>query len=118
LNARPNPEGVRMSIIAGIATPLDDEEIVRFTESLRERLPENTYNMLDSLEKALQSATHGLGDGLVTVSSAKLNGVPHEMVHGTHLTMIRNRSTESDRVPPAVPIIVEDLKRRRAAMKE
>jgi pimeloyl-ACP methyl ester carboxylesterase len=118
LNARPNPEGVRMSIIAGIATPLDDEEIALFTESLREKLPDNTHNMLNGLEKALRSATHGLGDGLVTVSSTKLNGVPHQTVHGTHLTIIRNHSTKSVRVPPAVPIIVEHLKNRRPNANE
>ena len=118
LNARTDPEGVRMLIIAGIATPLDDEEIVLFTESLREKLPDSTHNMLNGLERALQSATHGLGDGLVTVSSTTLDGVSHQTVQGTHLTMIRNHSTKSVRVPPAVPIIVEHLKQRRPAANE
>ena len=107
-----------MSIIAGIATPLDDEEIALFTESLREKLPDNTHNMLNSLEKALRSVTHGLGDGLVTVSSTKLNGVPHQTVLGNHLTMIRNHSTKSVRMPPAVPIIVEHLKHRHPKANE
>ena len=118
LNARPNPEGVRMFVIAGIVTPLDDEEIVLFTESLREKLPDNTHNILNDLENTLRSAMHGLGDGLVTVSSTKLNGVPYQTVHGTHLTMIRNHSTNSVRVPPAVPIIVEHLKQRRPTANE
>jgi pimeloyl-ACP methyl ester carboxylesterase len=113
LNARPAPGGVRMLIIAGIVTPLDDEEIGLFTESLRENLPYNTHDILNGLENALRSATHGLGDGLVTVSSTKLDGVPHQTVHGTHLTIIRNHSTKSVRVPPAVPIIVEHLKQWR-----
>ncbi len=110
LNARPHPEGVRMSIIAGIATHLDDEKIAGFITSTREKLPANTHSMLKGLETALQSATHGLGDGLVTVSSARLDGVPLQTVRGTHLSMIRNYVKESDRVPPAVPIIVEQLK--------
>ena len=101
-----------MLVIAGIATPLDDEEIVLFTKSLREKMPESTHNMLNGLEKALRSATHGLGDGLVTVSSTKLDGVPHQTVQGTHLTIIRNHTTKSVRVPPAIPIIIENLKQR------
>lgn len=51
----------------------------------------------------------GRGDGLVPVDSAKLNGVPLTLVKGTHLTMIRNLSASSKRVPPAVPIIVKML---------
>jgi pimeloyl-ACP methyl ester carboxylesterase len=115
LNARPHPEGVRMSIIAGIATHLDDEIIVGFIASIRKKLPESSDNMLKGLERALQSATHGLGDGLVTVSSTRLEGVPHQTVSGTHLSIIRNYVKESYRVPPAVPIIVEQLKQWKAA---
>jgi len=115
LNARPHPEGVRMSIIAGIATPLDDEKIAGFITSIREKLPENTHSAMKNLERALQSATHGLGDGLVTVSSTRLEGVPHQTVSGTHLTIIRNYVKSSDRVPLAVPIIVEQLKQWKAA---
>jgi pimeloyl-ACP methyl ester carboxylesterase len=114
LNARPHPEGVRMSIIAAIAPPLDDEKTAEFITSLREKLPENTHGMLNGLEKALRSATHGLGDGLVTVSSTRLEGVPHQTVRGTHLSMIRNYVKSSERVPPAVPIIVEQLKQWKA----
>lgn len=114
LNARPHPDGVRMSIIAAIAPPLDDEKITEFITSLREKLPENKHDMLDGLESAILSATHGLGDGLVTVSSTRLEGVPHQTVRGTHLTMIRNYVKSSKRVPPAVPIIVEQLKKWKA----
>jgi hypothetical protein len=55
--------------------------------------------------------TDGLGDGLVTVESTRLAGVPHRTVDGTHLSMIRNITSDSRRIPPAVPIIVERLKR-------
>lgn len=118
LNARPHPEGVRMSIISGIATPLDDEKIAEFITSIREKLPVNTHSALKSLETALRSATHGLGDGLVTVSSTRLDGVPHQTVHGTHLSMIRNYVKSSERVPPAVPIIVDQLKPWKSLAKE
>jgi len=55
--------------------------------------------------------THGLGDGLVTVESTRLEGVPHQTVAGTHLSMIRNITTGSQRIPPAVPTIVDRLKK-------
>jgi hypothetical protein len=48
----------------------------------------------------------------VTVESTRLPGVPHRTVDGTHLSMIRNISSDSRRMPPAVPIIVEQLKRQ------
>jgi len=54
--------------------------------------------------------THGLGDGLVTVESSRLEGVPHLTVEGTHLSMIRNITAGSTRIPPAVPVILEYLK--------
>ncbi|MBW2437513.1 MAG: hypothetical protein JRF29_09555, partial [Deltaproteobacteria bacterium] len=49
------------------------------------------------------------GDGLVTVESTRLEGVPHRTVDGTHMSMIRNMTTRSKRIPPAVPIIIDQL---------
>jgi hypothetical protein len=46
----------------------------------------------------------------VTVESTHLEGVPHRTVVGTHLSMIRNMTTHSQRIPPPVPIIVNQLK--------
>ena len=57
------------------------------------------------------SMAHGLGDGLVTVESTRLEGVPHRTVVGNHLSMIRNVTKNSRRIPPAVPIVVDRLKR-------
>jgi hypothetical protein len=54
--------------------------------------------------------THGLGDGLVTVESTRLEGVPHRTVDGTHLSMIRNITSDRRRTPPAVTIIIDYLK--------
>jgi hypothetical protein len=48
----------------------------------------------------------------VTVESARLEGVPHRTVDGTHLSMIRNITSDSRRIPPAVPIIIDQLKRQ------
>ena len=107
LNARPHPEGVDLLVIAGITTPWSEDEIDSLALSLREQAPENMSPMIDDLKSVLQSMTHGLGDGLVTVDSAQLEGIPFVTVPGTHLTIIRNLSKKSQRIPPAIPIITD-----------
>jgi pimeloyl-ACP methyl ester carboxylesterase len=112
LNARPHPEGVKMSVIAGVATPWDSDEIDRFIISVHDQVPENELHTPSELEKFRISLTDNLGDGLVTVTSSRLEGIPHRIVRGTHLTIIRNVSEEDERIPPAVPIIIAQLKQR------
>ena len=110
LNGRPHPEGVDMLIIAGITSPWNESDINRWVGNLRKKVPADQQERVDELGKDMISMTHGLGDGLVTVESARLEGVPYRTVDGTHLSMIRNISKGSQRMPPAVPIIVERLK--------
>ncbi|WP_022668463.1 esterase/lipase family protein [Desulfospira joergensenii] len=82
LNARPRPRDVDMHIIAARVIPLNQ----RFFDTI--------------------------GDILVTVDSTRLKGVPLTLVRGTHLTMIRNLTRSSTRVPPAIPIIMDILEGR------
>jgi len=63
----------------------------------------------NKMENALLSMSKQIGDGLVSVNSASLSGVPLKIVKGTHLSMIRNILASSQRIPPAVPIIIEQL---------
>jgi pimeloyl-ACP methyl ester carboxylesterase len=51
-----------------------------------------------------------IGDTLVSLDSAKLESVPFEVVSGNHLSMIRNISVSSRRIPPAIPVITKLLK--------
>ena len=111
LNARPHPAGVDMLIIAGITSPWSESDITRWTDNLRKKVPDDKQKWVDELGKNMISMTHGLGDGLVTVESTRLEGVPHRTVDGTHLSMIRNITSDSGRIPPAVPIIIEQLKK-------
>jgi hypothetical protein len=69
------------------------------------------HTIITDFQAIMQSMTSVLGDGLVTVDSARLEGVPLLTVSGTHLTIIRNLSQSSDRVPPAVPIILDWIRR-------
>jgi pimeloyl-ACP methyl ester carboxylesterase len=111
LNARPHPEGVDMLIIAGVTSPWSETDINRWVSDLRQKVSDDKQEWIDELGKNMIALTRGLGDGLVTVESTRLAGVPHRTVDGTHLSMIRNITSGSRRIPPAVPIIVERLKR-------
>jgi len=111
LNVRKYPEGVDMMIIAGITSPWDESDIDRSLGSLRQKIPGDRHREINAFAAYLTSMTHGLGDGLVTVESTRLQGVPHQTVSGTHLSMIRNITQSSTRIPPAIPIIVDRLKK-------
>ena len=111
LNARPHPEGVKMSVIAGVAGPWETDEIDRFIHSVHDQVSENKRHQSDELEKLRTSLTDSFGDGLVTLSSSRLEGIALRVVRGTHLTMIRNVSEANKRIPPAVPIIIEQFKK-------
>jgi pimeloyl-ACP methyl ester carboxylesterase len=103
LNARPHPDGLEMLVIAGISSPWSEQEIDRWVDSVNRE-------WATKLGETLVSMTRGVGDGLVTVDSSRLEGVPHRTVDGNHLTIIRNVTASSPRVPPAVPIVIEWLK--------
>ncbi len=109
LNARPHPAGVDMLIIAGVTSPWKESDINRWVSDLRLKVPAEQQKWVDELGKDMIALTHRLGDGLVTVESTRLAGVPHRTVDGNHLSMIRNITLSSQRVPPAVPIIVDQL---------
>jgi hypothetical protein len=78
---------------------------------LGQKVSADHQQWVDELSKNMIDLTQGLGDGLVTVESTRLEGVPHRTVDGTHLSMIRNITSDSRRVPPAVPLIIDQLKR-------
>ena len=111
LNARPHPEGVDMLIIAGMTSPWNESDINRWVSDLRQKVSDDKQKWVDVLGENMIAMTRGLGDGLVTVESTRLAGVPHRTVDGTHLSMIRNITSGSRRIPPAVPIIIDQLKK-------
>jgi len=109
LNGRPHPENVDMAVIAGVMSSWKSSDIEQFVELSKGRLPNNTHDSIAKLGNLLNAMAQGLGDGIVTVDSTKLNGFPLHIVPGTHLSIIRNIRENSQRVPPAVPVIVEYL---------
>lgn len=110
LNARPHPEGVDQLIIAGITSPWNESDVQSWRGKLQQNASEDRQKQVDAIANYLISMSHGLGDGLVTVESTRLEGVAHRTVDGTHLSMIRNITPSSRRIPSAVPIIIDRLK--------
>ena len=110
LNARPHPTGVAQMIIAGISSPWDESDIQTWKRNWKQGVTDDLKGDIDALAGYLIAMARGLGDGLVSVESTRLEGVPHRVVEGTHLTIIRNLVRSSRRVPPAVPIIVDRLR--------
>ena len=81
LNQRPLPQGVQIQIIAGMIFPGSDEAYLK----------------------------NILGDGLVSVNATRLKNVPLIRVAGNHFTMIRNLTRSSQRMPPAIPVVLNML---------
>jgi hypothetical protein len=100
-----------MLTIAGIISPWKEDDIACWLGNLREEVSDDEQQQVDALGKIMIAMTHGLGDGLVTVKSTRLEGVLHRTVEGNHLSMIRNISKGSRRIPPAVLVIVDRLKK-------
>ena len=78
-----------MMIIAGVTSPWNESDINRWVSDLRQKVPDDKQKWVDELSKNMIALTHGLGDGLVTVESTRLEGVTHRTVDGTHLSMIQ-----------------------------
>ena len=109
LNARAHPSDVNMLVIAGVASPWKTPEIERFSRRSAPLKPESETKTSDRWNDVLLSVADGLGDGLVTVESTRLADIAHQTVDGTHMTMIRNISANSSRMPPAIPVIIRQL---------
>jgi pimeloyl-ACP methyl ester carboxylesterase len=109
LNERPHAGGVRMLIIAGNASPWNENDIEHLLDSAAESTPTAAQQMLVDAQDLLESMNNGLGDGVVTVESTRLDGIEHRVVPGNHLSMIRNVRGNSSRIPPSVPLVLAFL---------
>ena len=112
LNSRPHPENVNIAVIAGVITGLKEGDISQFIENMKGRLPDSALDSVGKVGEFMHLMANGLGDGIVAVNSAKLNGFPLHIVDGDHLSIIRNRWEDNERIPPAIPIVLEYLERK------
>lgn len=118
LNARSNPSHTTYTIIAGRLSPIDEQGLDKLIEHIK-KISESD-NSTDWLRKwvrdaetnkamsMLAAAVRGLGDGIVTLKSAKLEGVEDIVeVEANHISMIAN--VFSSKTPPAIGIIIDRL---------
>ena len=92
-----------MLTIAGLLSIWNEQKLSQF---LSESLESETAAEIEAFSISM---SNGLGDGLVTVESSRLEGVEQRTVNGTHLTMIRNLSDDDQRIAPSIPIVLEFL---------
>ncbi|MDD9304422.1 MAG: acetyltransferase [Desulfobacter sp.] len=109
LNSRPHPLNSDLHIIAGVISPWSDHDIHAFMGHLKVNGPDKGQARITGFEKALVKINHTIGDGLVTLDSARLDSIPLTQVQGNHLTMLKNILPDSDKMPPAIPVILEIL---------
>ena len=100
------PELVKADFNVWLMHYPNDQPVVESARLFFEALQGLKPNGIDRIS----IVAHSMG-GLVTVESTRLAGVPHRTVDGTHLSMIRNITSGSRRIPPAVPIIIDQLKK-------
>ena len=113
LNARDLPANVSFTIIAGRRSPMTKEMVNRLRSDVELARPESSVHVeLDPFLEEFSQFTDGVSDGLVTVESTRLMGIEdHIIVDGNHMTMIRNLTNTSQRIPPAIPHLLDRLKR-------
>ncbi len=116
LNARPLASHTRYTIAAGRLSPVSQADVEALAQRIRKvaesrKAPKwlrawagaNEAELADSL----QGAIRGLGDGVVTIDSARLKGVDDVvLVEANHLSMLM---TLTDSMPPAIPIVLDRL---------
>ncbi len=101
LNARPPPAHTKYTIVAGRMSPFGTADI----QELSARLGQANWGVA----RWLESVVSGLGDGLVPIDSARIDGVGDTVVvEANHVSMIVNLMP-SDSAPPAIPIVLERL---------
>jgi pimeloyl-ACP methyl ester carboxylesterase len=120
LNGRRPCAHTAMTIVAGRMSPLESDDVADLADRLRRtarsaNAPKWLTDLLDDVEcesaDFLDEAVRGVGDGCVTLDSARLGSVDDvEIVEANHVSMIVNVVPGSAKVPPAIPIILERLR--------
>ncbi|MHC4103038.1 MAG: esterase/lipase family protein [Planctomycetota bacterium] len=112
LNGRPHPAHTTFTIVAGQLSPVSEEELatlVKRVEALARSMGMDDTPGSKMATSMFQEAVRGLGDGVVSIESARLLGVSDlTVVEANHLSMIVNL-LPSDSTPPAIPIVLEKL---------
>lgn len=114
LNARPHPEGVAMTIIAGRASPVTPAALMKLETALSGKLHGRLGAAADSslswLTRALAETADGVGDGCVSIESARLVGVDDfVIVEANHVSLVRQVIDGLGKTPPAIAVVLDRL---------
>jgi len=119
LNRRPLAGHTRHTIIAGRMSPVTEGQLTALSRKIRESAraasaPRWLRDWLASADEEttgfLKEAVRGLGDGCVTIDSARLEGVDDFVIlEANHVSLIVNLVEASRTTPPAIPIILHRL---------
>jgi pimeloyl-ACP methyl ester carboxylesterase len=121
LNGRPHPTHTRYTIVAGRVSPVSGDDLQRALRRLRnvgaaKAAPQWLRDFAGGAEgdlaaSALGAAIGGIGDGVVTLDSARLEGVEDVViVQADHVGMIVS-VLDSEDPPPAIEIVLDRLAR-------
>lgn len=119
LNARPLPSHTQCTIIAARILPIDGHRVqwllgkarrIASSDASPAWLRDSAGNRLaEAAENLADEAVEGLGDGVLSIESSKLEGVDDwQMVRASHIGMLLNVGG-GDEQPPAIPIILDRL---------
>jgi hypothetical protein len=112
LNGRPHPAHTSYTIVAGQLSPVSEQELATLAkrvEALARSMGMESTAGSRLATSMFQEAVRGIGDGVVSIESARLPGVDDPIVvEANHLSMIVNLFP-SDSTPPAIPIVLEKL---------
>jgi len=120
LNRRPLATGVRYTIIAGRMSPVAEDDLEALSRNVRKtarslnapRWMRAWIGVADRQTKdLLTQAVRGLGDGCVSIDSARLRGVDDfVLVEADHVGMIVRVIRKGPEPPAAIPIIIDRLR--------
>lgn len=108
LNSRELPQDVRITVIAGRASPVSVDGLRDFKSRMTAFLPDGWVS--DQPAAFWSHLINGVGDGAVTLAATRLAGVSdHVTVNGDHVNMLRDYLRRKSFEPPAIPIILDRL---------
>ncbi|MHC4428897.1 MAG: esterase/lipase family protein [Planctomycetota bacterium] len=118
LNGRPHPTHTRYTIVAGQVSPVSGDDLDRTLGKMKtvKIVPQWLRDLANGAEgelaaSALGAAIGGIGDGVVTLDSARLEGVDDlVIVQADHVGMIVNVGGSQD-PPPTIEIVLDRLAR-------
>ncbi len=109
LNGRPHPVGTTYTIVAGQISPVSEAQVDAMLDRVQRLTGSDGSVGFNAASRVLQAMVNGLGDGIVSTQSARLEGVDDFVTVGAdHIGLIVN-VLPSDDAAPAIPIVVERL---------